>query len=75
MSAFSDTLGKIKTHAGSAGNIFASVINFGSSYRIIYEREDVMNINPSRIQYGGGETEFEPVFQAAYNIAQKTIQN
>ena len=75
MSAFSDTLGKIKTHAGSAGNIFASVINFASNYRIIYEREDVMNINSSKIQYGGGGTYFEPVFQAAYNIAQKTIQN
>ena len=75
MSAFSETLLKIKTHAGSAGNMFASVINFAGNYRIIYEREDVMNIDPSRIQYGSGGTSFEPVFQAAYNIAQKTIQN
>ena len=42
--------------------MYISIINFTSHFRIIYEKEDIMNIDISKIIYKGGSTKFEPVF-------------
>lgn len=72
MKAFSETLNKINKFAKN-GNVYISVINFESNYRIIYERQEASKIDIGKIVYKSGGTYFEPVFNAAYSIASKTI--
>ena len=71
--ALTSTLEDIKKFSSSSSNNKISILNFETDYRIIYEREEPNNIDIHKIQYGGGGTSFEPVFNAAYRIASKTI--
>ena len=58
MKALKETMSNLKVYAGNSEKINVSIINFESNYRIIYERENVANIDISKIEYQGGTTDF-----------------
>ena len=63
MDALKKLLEKILDFKSSGATPYVTIINFNQSCRIIYQRTQPENISIARINYGGGGTQFSPIFE------------